>query len=135
MNDKNKMFIIKIPYWLGILADALWAIALFIPQVFAILTGRIEYEPDLETRLIMGIGGTLMLGWTFLLIWAVRDPIERRGVIILTAFPVVYGMFIITLIQFIAGNTFIMWALVKTIILLTSMTFSYLLASKVAKKG
>jgi hypothetical protein len=81
----------------------------------------------------MGIGGTLMTGWTFLLLWAVKDPIERRGVIILTAFPVVFGMFIITLIQVINGRTIIIWALVKTVILFTSMIYSYLLAGRFAK--
>ena len=33
-----------------------------------------------------------MLGWTFLLIWADRKPLERKGVLLLTAFPVVTGI-------------------------------------------
>ena len=99
MKDQQRMFLIKFPYWLGIGADALWALALFFPNIFAILTGTPNFNPDLETKLIMGIGGTLMTGWTLLLLWAVKKPIERRGVILLTAFPVVFGMFIITLIQ------------------------------------
>ncbi len=33
-----------------------------------------------------------MLGWTFLLIWADRKPLERRFVMLLTVFPVVFGM-------------------------------------------
>jgi len=85
MNDPKRMFLIKIAYWLGIGADALWAVALFSPQVFAILTGNPDFDPDLQTRLIMGMGGSLMTGWTLLLIWAVRKPIERRVVILLTA--------------------------------------------------
>ncbi len=133
MNNRQKMFLIKAPYWLGIGADTLWAIALFYPPVFATLTGRLAYNPDLETRLIMGIGGSLMLGWTFLLFWAVKDPIARRGVIIITAFPVVFGMFIITLIQYFSGNNFIIWAMVKTIILFALMSYSYLLAGNVSK--
>lgn len=74
-----------------------------------------------------------MTGWTFLLIWAVKKPIERRGVIFLTAFPVVFGMFIITLIQLLNGKTIIIWAMVKTIVLFTSMIYSYLLAGKSVK--
>ena len=132
MNDKTKMLLIKIPYWLGIGADALWAIALLFPSAFAILTGRSDFNPNIDTRMIMGIGGSLMLGWTFLLFWAVRDPIERRVVIFLTAFPVVFGMFLITFIQFYLGNTFIIWAMVKTIVLITSMLYSFFLANKLA---
>ena len=133
MNNNKKMLIIKMPYWLGIVADALWASALFFPSIFAVLTGRSEFSPDLEMRLIMWIGGTLMLGWTLLLIWAVNEPIERRMVIILTAFPVVFGMLIITVVQYNTGNTFIIWAMIKTIILIVSMSYSFLLASKIAK--
>lgn len=132
MNKQTRMLLIKIPYWLGIFADALWAIGLFSPWLFAILTGNSNFNPDLETRLIMSMGGTLMTGWTFLLMWAVMKPIERRFVILLTAFPVVFGMFVITLIQILIGNTMIVWVLFKTIILFISMIFSYLLAGKVS---
>ena len=33
-----------------------------------------------------------MIGWTFLLIWADRSPVERKGILLLTAFPVVTGL-------------------------------------------
>ena len=127
------MFLVKVAYWLGIGADALWAVLLLFPQMFGILTGRPDFDPDLQTRLIMGIGGSLMAGWTFLLVWAVREPIERRVVILLTAFPVVFGMFIISLIEVLNGNTFIVWILIKTTILIISMVISYVLASSMAR--
>jgi hypothetical protein len=131
MNEqKKRMFLIKIAYWLGILADALWAVALFVPQVFAMLTGNPDFNPDVQVRLIMGIGGTLMTGWTFLLIWAVRKPIERRVVILITAFPVVFGMFVISLIGFLKIGTSNVWILFKTTILMISMITSFLLAGK-----
>ena len=131
MNNQTKLLLIKVPYWLGIFADALWAVGLFSPSFFALLTGNPDFYADYETRLIMGIGGTLMTGWTILLVWAVLKPIERRAVILITAFPVVFGMFVITLIQVIYGNTILLWALVKTVILLLSMLFSFILAGKI----
>ena len=76
----------------------------------------------------MAIGGILMAGWTILLWWAVRDPIERRFVILLTAFPVVSGFFTVALIQVLQGNTFQIWILVKTAVLFLSMIASYCLA-------
>lgn len=124
----KRMFLIKVAYWLGIGADALWAVVLLFPQIFGILTGIPDFNPDLLTRLIMGMGGTLMTGWTFLLLWAVRKPIERRFVILLTAFPVVFGMFIVALIGYLKGNTFNIWILVKTSLLFISMVTSYILA-------
>ena len=129
MNDhKKRLLLIKIAYWLGIGADAFWALVLLFPKLFGILTGIPDYNPDLQTRLIMGIGGILMLGWTFLLLWAVRKPIERRVVILITAFPVVFGMFVIALIGYLEGNSANIWILVKTSILFISMLTSYYLA-------
>lgn len=134
MNEqKKRMFLIKIAYWLGIVADGLWAVALLVPQVFGVLTGNPNFYPDLQTRLIMGIGGSLMTGWTLLLIWAGRKPVERRVVILLTAFPVVFGLFITTLIGVLNGNTSTIWLLFKTAILFILMINSYLVAGKMTK--
>jgi len=68
---KGKLGLIKTAYWLGIVADAMWAIALLCPRIFGILTDPPDFNPNLQFRLIMSIGGILMLGWTILLIWAV----------------------------------------------------------------
>ena len=127
---KKRLFLIKLAYWLGIAADALWAVALFVPQVFGVLTGNPGFNPDIQVRLIMGMGGSLMTGWTLLLIWAVRKPIQRRVVILLTAFPVVFGMFVISLIGFMDGGLSNIWLLIKTMILMISMITSYILAGR-----
>jgi hypothetical protein len=124
-------FWIRLPYWLGIVADALWAVALLFPPVFARLTGTEEFDPDLHVRQIMAIGGALMLGWTLLLAWAVRRPVERRAVILLTAFPVVAGMFVIALVGVLDGNTTALWLVAKTAVLIATMVASYVLAGRV----
>lgn len=128
--QQQRLFLIKIAYWLGIGADALWAVGLLFPRVFGMLLGSPDFHPDVQTRLIMGIGASLMTGWTCLLLWAVRKPVERRGVILLTAFPVVFGLFIVALVGFLGGNTWNLWLLIKTIILIISMVTSYILAGK-----
>jgi hypothetical protein len=45
-----------------------------------------------EYRYALGLGASLMLGWTFLLVWADRKPLERKGVLLLTVFPVITGI-------------------------------------------
>ena len=134
MTKKKKMIFIKASYCLGIAADALWAVALLVPSVFGMLLGDPEFNPDIQVRLIMGIGGSLMTGWTFLLLWAIRKPIERRVVSLLTAFPVVFGIFIVTLIGYLEGNTSNIWILIKTTTLFICMITSYILACKVEKE-
>lgn len=133
MDTARKMFLVKLPYWLGIAADALWAVALFSPRIFGLLTARPAFDPDLEVRLIMAIGGFLMTGWTFLLIWAVQDPIERRAVILLTAFPVVFGLFLVALVGSSTGGSLNLWILCKTTVLLVSMVASYVVARRMQK--
>jgi peptidoglycan/LPS O-acetylase OafA/YrhL len=130
---KRKEFLIRLPYWLGIGADALWVVALLFPSVYAMLVGSPGFDPDFQVRLIMGVGGSLMAGWTMLLLWAVRQPIERRAVILLTAFPVTSGISIVTLIGFLNGST-PLWLLVKTIVLTVSMITSYFLSNKLDKE-
>ncbi len=116
--------------WFGIVADFLWAIGLFYPSVFASLTGKSEMIVDLQLRLVMAIGGSLMLGWTFLLVWTVQKPLERRFVLLLTAFPAVFGIFTVTCISVVNGNSFSIWIAVKTFLVFIAMLSSYYLACK-----
>lgn len=87
MNNKTTYFIIRFPYWLGIIADALWTITLLYPPAYGMLIGDANFSPDLQYKLTMSIGGILMAGWTLLLVWGLQSPVERRFVILLTAFP------------------------------------------------
>jgi hypothetical protein len=131
MIDANgKLILIKTGYYLGIVADALWSVALLYPPVFGLLTGDPEFDPNIQVRLIMGMGGALMAGWTILLIWALLEPIQRRFVILITAYPVVLGMFVISLIGYITGSSVNLWLVGKTVVLMISMTISFILASR-----
>ena len=122
-------WLIRLPYWLGIAADALWAVALFSPPVFGLLTGVDGFAPGWPMRSAMAIGGILMAGWTVLLLWAVRSPIERRFVILLTAL-VVAALFVLALINVLQGNSSESWILVKCLVLFVTMLTSFILAHR-----
>jgi hypothetical protein len=79
---KNKIIWLRISYWVGAIVDGLATLRMLFP--------KIAYGT--EYRYALGLGASLMLGWTFLLIWADRKPLERKGVLLLTAFPVVTGI-------------------------------------------
>lgn len=128
----GRLVLIKLAYWLGIGADALWAVALLFPPVFGLLTGQPDFNPEVPVRLIMAIGGSLMTGWTLLLFWAVRQPVERRVVILITAFPVVFGLTMVALIGYVGGNSSNIWILIKNSVLIVSMVTSYMMARKAA---
>ena len=79
---KNKIIWLRISYWVGAIADGLATLRMLFP--------KIPY--GVEYRYALGLGASLMLGWTFLLVWADRKPLERKGVLLLTVFPVITGL-------------------------------------------
>ena len=45
-----------------------------------------------ETRFSLYLAAAMMLGWTVLLGWGAMKPVERRGLLLLTAFPAITGL-------------------------------------------
>ena len=62
------------------------------PKIASVAFGIPNFNPGNDYRYAMYIAAALMLGWVSLLIWADRKPVERRGVLLLTIFPVVIGL-------------------------------------------
>jgi hypothetical protein len=85
---------LRICYWAGAVADLFAAIAMMFPAIGAAVYGRTSFEPTADFRYAMGMGASLMLGWTALLIWADRKPVERKFVLVLTVFPVITGLIV-----------------------------------------
>ena len=79
---KDKIIYLRISYWVGAITDGI--------ATFRMLFPKIAY--GVEYRYALGLGASLMLGWTFLLVWADRKPLERKGVLLLTVFPVITGI-------------------------------------------
>jgi uncharacterized membrane protein len=73
---------LRTSYWVGVVADAVATVAILIPSRMG----------ESEFRYPMGLAAALMLAWTVLLIWADRRPVERRGVLLLTVFPLITGL-------------------------------------------
>ncbi|NOX34467.1 MAG: hypothetical protein GXP56_12165 [Deltaproteobacteria bacterium] len=134
MSSQRKIQIMKTICWIGVAADALWAIALVFPKFYGTLTGQPDLQVDLILRLALGIAGALMAGWTLLLAWAAKSPVERRAVMALTAVPVVAGLLTVTLIGIINGNSSTSWILVKCGFLFIAMLWGYHAASAIAKE-
>jgi len=83
---------LRISYWVGALVDAVAAIQMLHMPLFRFGMGLPEFTPGRDYDYAMGMGAALMLGWTALLVWADRSPLERRGVLLLTVLPVVLGL-------------------------------------------
>jgi hypothetical protein len=83
---------LRISYWVGAIVDGVAAAQMMFPALFRLGMGLSEFHPGVDYRYAMGMGASLMLGWTALLLWADRQPLERKGVLPLTVLPVIAGL-------------------------------------------
>jgi hypothetical protein len=75
---------LRISYWVGAIVDAVAAATLLSPPLFALAADLTGFVPRADFRYASGMAASLMAGWTALLVWADRSPMERRGVLPLT---------------------------------------------------
>ncbi len=119
---------LKASYIAGAVADGLIGILMLIP-------GRMG---ETEFKYPMGLGASLMFGWTALLLWANRRPMERKGVLVLTIFPVISGL-VATGIWAVASGHFPFQKTVPSAILglalIVLMGFSYWKATVAESRG
>jgi hypothetical protein len=85
---------LKASFLAGAIADGLIGIMMLIPSRMG----------ETEFRYPMGLAATLMFGWTVLLIWGYQKPVERRGILLITIFPVIAGLVANALYQFAIGS-------------------------------
>jgi hypothetical protein len=92
MTTERKIGLLKIAFLIGAVTDALAAIIMIFPQLRTYIFGSGNFIITPEYRYALGLGAALMLGWTVLLIWGSFKPIERKGLLIITVFPVISGI-------------------------------------------
>ncbi|MFA6010806.1 MAG: hypothetical protein WC799_12550 [Desulfobacteraceae bacterium] len=125
MTSQTKIKMVHGICWLGAAADAFWTVVFLHPPLFAFLTGKSHMQFDINLRLMMGGAASLMAGWTLLLIWTAKKPIERRMVMLFTAVPVLVGLIATTVTGIVNGNSSSIWILVKCGLLTIIMLVGY----------
>ena len=117
---------LRASYIIGAVADGIITILILIP-------GRMG---ETEFRYPMGLAASLMFGWTLLLIWGNRKPLERKGILLLTIF-VITGL-IAASIYAVAAGIFPLQKIIPSTVLGLSliflMGFSYLKARSAEKQ-
>ncbi len=128
---KQRVLLLRVCYWFGAVFDGLMIVPMLMPSVAASMFGLEAFDPGVDYRYAQMIGASLMLGWTTLLIWADRKPVERRAVLLLTAFPVVAGLaaagvYAVAAGLITAGNMAPTW--VMQAVVLATFTYAYITA-------
>jgi len=87
--NEKAVVLLRVAYWVGAIFDGLTLVPMLVPRIGARLFGLADFAPGPEYRYAMSLTAALMLGWTLLLLWADRRPVERRGVLPLTVVVVI----------------------------------------------
>jgi len=145
MKTGNRITLLRTAFWVGALLDGVYAINMGLVWLLDSYSGfdpikLIRFTAGLQSRYVWGIACSLMTGLTILLLWADRKPMERRGVIMLTAFPVVTGLLVDSF--YAVKVNIVTWADVRVLqiaylLLITLFTSSYLLTQPrlIERKG
>lgn len=102
--------ILRTAFLAGAFTDACAILPMLVPPLARLLWGFEDVSGSY--RFAMGYGASLMLGWTLLLLWAYRRPVERRFVAALTVI-VIYGL-VVTEIVAVASGALAAWRMVPT---------------------
>ena len=122
---KTKILFIRFTYWYGAILDLLVFIDMIISVLFEFSISMVNVSTEISYKYQTTTGSFLMLGWTILLIWADRKPIERKDILILTAIPVVVGIMIV--------NVFYTYFWILSLITLFIFLVAYSIARRLDK--
>jgi hypothetical protein len=85
--------LLRIAYWYGAAVDMLSLPPMLSAKIAGLTFGIDGFAPGREYHYAMYVGAALMAGWTVLLLWADRQPLQRRGVLPITIVPVAAGIY------------------------------------------
>jgi hypothetical protein len=118
--------------------DAAWAIPMLFPELAGPCFGVPDFHPDAIQRYAFRVGAAMMIGWTALLPWADREPVRRRGVLLLTVVPVKVCLDLASLALPLAGivpvGRFLLTK-IDSVAIYALFIFSYAYSSGLARKG
>ncbi|HEX2994006.1 MAG TPA: hypothetical protein VHP14_04250 [Anaerolineales bacterium] len=99
---KNTILFLRIAYWWGVLADVVSAVLMLFPNLF-LRVMNFNITPGRDFAFGLSYGAPLMIGWTILLFWADRKPVERKDILLLTL-PIIIGYIVIEIFAISTGT-------------------------------
>jgi hypothetical protein len=133
--EKRAIIWLKIGFMAGAVVDALALLPMLIPRGAKVFWGFSEFTGIYYFA--QGMGASLMLGWTLLLLWAYRKPLERRFVALLTII-VVIGIVITEIVGICQGYaevTKMVPSLIIQPVWMAVFGYGFILSGKALKKS
>jgi len=124
----TRITLIKSVCWIAAAVDAAVALGMVFPRLIQPALQIAASPTSVETRYALGAGAALMSGWTALLLWASAEPVARRGVLLLTAVPVIAGLALATLYGHVygyipRGGALSVWTLQGVLVVLLAVAY------------
>jgi hypothetical protein len=132
--EKRAIIWLKLAFAAGAVIDGLMVIPMTIPWAAKLMWGYEDFTGMYYAA--MGMGASLMLAWTILLVWACRRPLERRYVALFTMIIVV-GFVLSEILQVIMGYTgfsSILFSLVVQALILALYGYGFYLSGRAIAK-
>jgi len=132
----KKILFIKILFYVGAAVDVLATLPLLFPEMAQSGFGLEPYKVSDDYMYISRMAASLMLGWAFLLFWGSFKPIERKGLLLITLFPVVFGVSVASIMLVKSGYVEVKYMISLWIyyaFLIPAYIFGYITASKIEK--
>ena len=88
VGSKDNVVVLKTAFLIGAVADGVIAIEWFLISLGLL---NLPVHPSFfvgsgqDFQYVLSIGGLFMMGWAVLLYWGSVQPIERRGILLITA--------------------------------------------------
>ncbi len=123
---------LRISFQVGAILDVVAGLVMVFPGLFAILNRPENFQPEFDYRYAMGMGAPLMFGWTILLLWADRKPLERKGILPITLLVIAGEM--ATQVWGISAGVVLFGALLPTFIIQLLLTMLFLFSYFNARK-
>jgi hypothetical protein len=120
MKKKEIINRLRISMIVGAVVDLLMVIIFFIPALRILIFGENQIFHTQQYEWGMRLVGSLGAAWTVLLFWASKKPLERKDVLFITVFPLMFIAYLSTLYGF-----FFESLSVQFFILFTFITFAH----------
>jgi len=91
--NKKALTILHVGYWLGAVIDVAAGLIMVVPFLYGTFNRIPGFTPSLAFTNVAWMGAPLMFGWTVLLLWADRKPVERSAVLLITLIPILGNAF------------------------------------------
>ena len=85
---KRTLMLLHVCYWLGAVIDLVAGLIMVVPTFYSTVNKLTVFTPTQAFTNVAWMGAPLMFGWTVLLLWADRKPLERKAVLLITLIPI-----------------------------------------------